>query len=95
MAAMTEEEIERNAAEDADNPPLELDVAALEAGALTARRVRQATGLSQSQFASRYRIDLARLRDWERGHVSMDSVALAYLSVIEKEAEAVDRALSA
>ena len=96
MAAMTEEEIERNALEDADNPPLDLDGASLDASsARTARRVRQTTGLSQSEFASRYRIDLARLRAWERGHVSMDSIALAYLSVIEKEAEAVDRALSA
>ena len=89
MAAMTEEEIERNAAADPDNPPLDPD-----AFAETVRRVRRSTGLPQVEFAARYRINLARLRDWEQGRFLPDSVALAYLRVIETETEAVERALA-
>jgi putative transcriptional regulator len=47
------------------------------------------------EFAARYRINVARLRDWEHGRSVPDSVALAYLQVIAREPEAVDRALSA
>jgi putative transcriptional regulator len=57
------------------------------------RRVREMTGLSQSQFAARYHVDLDRLQDFEAGRFLADSAFLAYLSVIEREPEAVARAL--
>jgi putative transcriptional regulator len=57
------------------------------------RRIRKSLGLSQEKFAERYRLGLARLRDWEQGRSAPDSAARAYLRVIEKEHEAVDRAL--
>lgn len=46
------------------------------------------------KFAERYRIELARLGDWEQGRLLPDTVALAYLRVIERDAAAVDRALA-
>ena len=94
LDAMTEEEIERAAAADPDNPPWTADE--LERGVMARRirRLREATGLSQTKFAERFKINPARLRDWEQGRFRPDSVAEAYLTVIERERKAVERALS-
>lgn len=59
------------------------------------RAIRKALGLKQEEFAVRYGIGLGRLRDWEQGRSWPDSAARAYLTVIEREHEAVDRALHA
>ena len=93
--SLTEEDIERLAREDPDNPPsteeeLDRGVAAREL-----RLTREKTGLSQSRFAERYRIDLAHLREVEAGRVMPASAFLAYLKVIAREPEAVDQALNA
>jgi len=58
------------------------------------RLLRQSLGLSQPEFAARYRINLGRLRDIEQGRTMPDSAFLAYITVIETEREAVDRALA-
>jgi putative transcriptional regulator len=79
---------------DPDNPPLtERELERIRA-ARAVRRARTATGLSQSAFAKRFRINAARLRDWEQGRTMPDSAALAYLAVIEREQEAVERVLA-
>jgi putative transcriptional regulator len=93
LDAMTEEEIERNALSDPDNPPWTDEE--LERGVLARRirRARQKTNLSQKEFAARFRIPVATLRDWERGRSKPDTTNLAYLTVIEREPEAVERAL--
>lgn len=57
------------------------------------RAIRRKLGLKQEEFAARYNFGLARLRDWEQGRSAPDSAVRAYLKVIEKEPEAVDRAL--
>lgn len=93
LGAMTDAEITGAAAADADNPPLtagELD--RMEA-ANAVRRVRARTGLSQDRFAARYHISVGRLRDLEQGRTRADSALLAYLAVIDREPEAVARAL--
>ena len=95
LDSLTPEDRERLAREDPDNPPsteeeLDRGVAAREL-----RLTREKTGLSQSRFAERYRINLARLRDIEQGRTMPDSAFLAYLKVIAREPEAVDRALNA
>lgn len=63
--------------------PAEIDV----------RAIRKHTGLNQVSFAARYGFGLPRLRDWEQGRSRPDSAARAYLLVIEREHEAVERAL--
>jgi putative transcriptional regulator len=63
--------------------PTEIDVAALR------RKLR----LSQTQFAQRFGFTPARIRDWEQGRSKPDSAARAYLVVITRETEAVQRAL--
>ena len=57
------------------------------------RRLR-IIGLSQDRFAQRYGLTAARVRDWEQGRSQPDSAARAYLMVIEREPEAVERALA-
>jgi putative transcriptional regulator len=56
--------------------------------------MRQKLGMTQEEFAIRYGLTLARVRDWEQGRSAPDGAARAYLRVIEKEPEAVDRALA-
>lgn len=94
LAAMSDAEITAAALADPDNPPLtDVELARMEAAQLV-RRVRVRTGLSQSGFAERFRISLGRLRDLEQGRTRPDSALLAYLAVIDREPEAVRRALS-
>lgn len=94
MDAMTPEDIEQNALDDLDNPPWTDEELARGVAGRKVRLLRQSLGLSQPEFAERYRINLARLRDIEQGRTMPDSAFLAYITVIETEREAVDRALA-
>lgn len=62
------------------------------------RRARQvhpaAHGLSQAEFAQRFGIPLETLGDWERHRSEPDATVLALLRTIEREPEAVARALA-
>ena len=57
-----------------------------------AKIVRRALGLSQEEFAARYRIPLGTLRDWEQGRSQPDRTARSYLEVIAAEPKAAARA---
>jgi putative transcriptional regulator len=91
--AMTDAEREQNALDDPDNPPSTDEE--LERGVLgrRVRLARQASGLSQAEFAARFQIPVATLRDWEQGRRKPEAASLAYLTVIERDPEAVVRAL--
>jgi len=65
--------------------PSQIDVKAL----------RKRLGLTQPEFAARFGFNVGRLRDWEQGRSNPDSAARAYLVVIEREPDAVRRALEA
>ena len=93
LDAMTDTTITAAAMADADNPPLTAEEAARVEAAGVVRRVRARTGLSQGSFAKRYRISVGRLRDLEQGRTKADSALLAYLAVIDREPDAVNRAL--
>jgi putative transcriptional regulator len=92
LDATTDAQIARQVAEDADVAPLLSDA---EITAARVRWVRKQTGLSQAEFAARYRIPVATVRDWEQSRREPDAAALAYLRVIERDPEAVRRALAA
>ena len=94
LDAMTEEDIQRAAESDPDNPPLTEEELDRMANASLIQRVRRRSGMTQSGFARAYRINLARLRDLEQGRTKPDSALVAYLTVIERAPEAVKRALS-
>ena len=93
--AMTDEMVDAARRDDPETlPPMtEAEIAA--AKAVTVRRARAATGLSQAAFAFRFRIPPGTVQDWEQARRSPDAAALAYLRVIEREPEVVLRALGA
>ncbi|MGE0422266.1 MAG: helix-turn-helix domain-containing protein [Reyranellaceae bacterium] len=64
--------------------PTEIDVAA----------IRERTGLSQDQFALRFGLDAATVRNWEQGRSSPDKAARVLLLTIDKDPTAVEKALS-
>jgi putative transcriptional regulator len=90
--AQSDADIERNVAGDPDAAPILTDG---EIAAAIARGVRKRLGLSQADFAKRFRVPLGTLRDWEQGRRQPDAPALAYLRVIAREPEVVARALAA
>lgn len=59
------------------------------------RAIREATGLSQQEFARAYRIPLPTLKGWEQGRRHPDGAVAAYLSVIAQMPEEARRALAA
>jgi putative transcriptional regulator len=79
---------------DPDNPPLNADDLARIAAARRVRAVRTRSGLSQTEFARAFHINVARLRDLEQGRTRADSALLAYLAVIDEAPDTVRRALS-
>jgi putative transcriptional regulator len=58
-----------------------------------AKIIRRALGLTQEEFAARFRIPLGTLRDWEQGAAEPDQAARAYLTVIARNPKAVADAL--
>lgn len=60
---------------------------------IEARSVRVRMGLTQAEFAKRFGLDLATLRDWEQGRKTPTGAASTLLRVIAKEPKAVMRAL--
>ena len=55
--------------------------------------VRRKLRLSQREFALRFGFSLATVRNWEQGHRAPDGSARALLTIIDKEPDAVVRAL--
>ena len=57
--------------------------------------IRKRLGLSQAKFAERFGLSPATLRDWEQGRRRPDRTARTLLTVIDRDPEAVTRALTA
>lgn len=55
--------------------------------------IRRALGMSQEEFATKFRIPIGTLRDWEQGRKDPDAAARAYLVVIGRNPAAVMDAL--
>jgi putative transcriptional regulator len=95
LDAMTDEEAHAAALNDPDARPLtEADFARLRR-VPRVKTLRRALSLTQEEFAARYQIPLGTLRDWEQGRSEPDQPAKAYLTVIARDPEGVDRALHA
>lgn len=95
LSRKTEAEIEAAAADDADNPPITpADLKRLRP-VPRVKTLRRALGLTQEEFAARYRIPLGTLRDWEQGRTEPDQPARAYLTVISRDPKGTHRALQA
>src|SRR5436309_229823 len=57
------------------------------------RKIRARLGLSQEAFAATYGFALSAVRDWEQGRRRTERSARILLKIVEKEPEAVTRAL--
>jgi putative transcriptional regulator len=93
LAPRSAAEIEAAAARDLENPPLTDARAGQLRPVPRVKTFRRALALSQEEFAARYHIPLDTLRDWEQGRSEPDQPAKAYLTVIARDPEAVERAL--
>lgn len=91
---MTGEAIERAALADRDAQPLtETDLKRMKRTP-QAKIIRRALELTQEEFAARYHIPLGTLRDWEQGRAKPDQPTQAYLTLIARDPDHVDRLLN-
>src|SRR5262245_45031479 len=90
--ARTDADILKAARSDPDAQPLS-DAQLKRMNRPNPKVVRRALGLSQEEFAERFRIPVGTLRDWEQGRVQPDQAARAYLMVIARNPKAVREAL--
>lgn len=58
------------------------------------KKIRTRLGLSQEGFAQTYGFALSAVRDWEQGRRRPERSARILLKIVEREPEAVTRALS-
>jgi len=91
---MTPEAIERAARADRDAQPLsEADLRRMQRTP-QAKIIRRALDLTQEEFAARYHIPLGALRDWEHGRAEPDQPTRAYLTLIARDPNHVNRTLN-
>jgi len=95
VLAMTDDEVEANAASDPDNPPLSPEELERMRPVVGPRQVRLRLRLTQEEFAARFGVPLDLLRDWEEGTRRPDGAARTLLRVIDRDPDAVIRALEA
>lgn len=94
LRPMTTEAIERAARADRDAQPLtETDLKRMKRTP-QAKVIRRALELTQEEFAARYHIPLGTLRDWEQGRAEPDQPTRAYLTLIARDPERVNRTLN-
>lgn len=95
LKPMTDEAVEKAARSDRDALPLsEADIKRMKRTP-QAKIIRRALELTQEDFAARYHIPLGTLRDWEQGRTEPDQPARAYLTLIARAPEHIDRLLNA
>lgn len=93
MRPMTETEVTTAALADPDAQPLtDEDMKRMKRVPRT-KALRRALALTQEEFAIRFHIPIGTLRDWEQGRCEPDQPARAYLTVIARDPDAVQRAL--
>ncbi len=58
------------------------------------RKTRTGLGLSQTEFASRFRVPVDTLRDWEQARATPPDFAIAYVRVIGQYPEIVAKVVA-
>jgi putative transcriptional regulator len=104
VAAVTECEIARQAVKDGTSPPSERAwqrmvrerrVRVVPPRAVDVRRIREKLALSQVEFAERFGFTASAVRQWEQGRRQPHGPARVLLTLIDREPNAVSRALMA
>jgi putative transcriptional regulator len=91
LAALSDAEIEAGAHADEANPPVSTDRLRKMAIAREVRLIREHSGLSQADFAARFRISLGRLRDYEQARTQPDVPVLAFLRLLKEDSKTAER----
>ncbi|WP_313529061.1 helix-turn-helix domain-containing protein [Shinella sp.] len=80
----------------ADPEDFDITVEAMNRGqrARLIRRTRTALGLSQTEFADRFRVPVGTLRDWEQARATAPDFAVAYVRVIGQHPDLVAKAVA-
>ena len=86
--------IEKGARADRDARPLVASDFARMKRTPQTKIIRRALELTQEEFAIRYHIPLGTLRDWEQGRSEPDQPTRAYLTLIARDPEHVNRTLN-
>lgn len=63
-------------------------------GNVDIKAIREKTGLSQEEFALRYGLEVSSLRNWEQGRTQPELAVRVLFRVIERDPDAVERALA-
>jgi putative transcriptional regulator len=90
----TNEFLEASAREDRDPLPLTKSFVKRTKGAPQVKVIRRALKLTQEEFAARYHIPIGTLRDWEQGRSEPDQATRAYLVLIARDPDYVNRVLN-
>lgn len=94
LRPMSPKTVEKAARSDRDAQPLtESDLKKMKRTP-QAKIIRRALELTQEEFAARYHIPLGTLRDWEQGRTEPDQPAKAYLTLITRDPDQVNRTLN-
>jgi putative transcriptional regulator len=96
LDAMTDDEVTAAALSDPDAQPwTDADLArAKQAWGARIKITRLKFGMSQAEFAKAFGFSLRALQDWEQGRAEPPQAMRCYLRVIDREPEAVMRALA-
>ncbi len=83
-------------ADPADAEDFEVTIEALDRAqrARLIRRTRTGLGLTQAEFASRFRVPAGTLRDWEQARATPPDFAIAYVRVIARHPDMVAKAVA-
>ena len=87
LDAMTDDDIARQIAA---NPDVAPDMAPV----IDVRAIRQASGMSQSQFAAAYEFSIRTIQEWERGAKRPSGPARTLLRAIKADPQGLRRALA-
>src|ERR1700734_3288611 len=94
LRPMSAEAVEKAALADPDARPLsQVDLKRMKQTPRV-KIIRRALDLTQEEFAARYHIPLGTLRDWEQGRSEPDQPTRAYLALIARDPERVNRTLN-
>ena len=94
VRAMTDDEALRDAEEDPDCPPMEMDQQGSFRTVVQPQWLRRRLGMSQQTFADTFGFSVRSLRAWEQGRSQPGRAIRAYLRVIAVNPEAVMKALT-
>nr|WP_301273159.1 helix-turn-helix domain-containing protein [Acetobacter oryzoeni] len=83
-------------ADPADSEDRAVSIEGMERGqrARLIRKTRNDLGLSQVEFASRFRVPVGTLRDWEQARAMAPDFAVAYVRVIGQHPDMVAQAVA-